>query len=172
MIGCGPGCPGEALSTLGQGIGRRAADLTDLMARSDAFVALPRSPARGSEPARVAEVSPADRTEPQAAATALVLRALNVISGDRTFELAVSLGDGEFTTRDLANRTGQPRLVVWAQVSDLVATGLAGHTTGDDLVRLTGAGLAAVAVVQALVAAADDGRSLVSSGSPGEPARC
>lgn len=172
MTGCGPDCPGQMLLALGRGVGRRAATVTDLMVRSDSFVALPRSPGGGGQ-GEADGASPADPAESRRAATALVLRALHVISESRTFELAVSLGDGELTTRALAGRTGQPRLVVWAQVSDLVAAGLAGHTTGDDLVRLTEAGEAAVAVVRSLAGATGAGeRPLMGGRSPAEPARC
>lgn len=131
---------GVDLAGVGAALGRRARDIAAAVARLDSFGPAP------------ADNQPAGPLLTTAAARALLVRAVHVATAPAADALLRRLSDRPATGRELASVVGQPRVVLWEMVSDLVQVGLAERDLEHDRVRLTAAGRGIVELLDHLAA--------------------
>lgn len=126
-------------SVLGKALGGR---LTEIEAAIERYGAFAFAPGQEHPPPALAE------GEGTPATRALVLRALAAASDPLNYRLLERLVEGDTPLATLAGVVGEPRLAVWARISDLVAAGLAGRDLEGDTAGLTAAGRFVVELVE------------------------
>jgi hypothetical protein len=130
------------LSAVGRALGQRVRHISAALRRLDSLDARPNG-LHASRPSRD------DMHE-------FTLRALRTAGDLNTDILLRAVAGGTQDEMGLADLTGRPRLALWETVGDLVQLGLLQRDPVTDTVHLTAAGAAMLALIDAIVIAAEE----------------
>jgi len=107
---------------------------------------------------RLDAMDPSDADRPSPGSDDLrefILRALQTATQRDNDAILRAVSDGVCDAAGLCEHTGRPRFALWEAVGDLVQVGLLERDPAFGRVRLTGAGLAVITLVDHLVAAGE-----------------